>query len=176
MPNNNDDDTNRLLEEECPGPVELESVLANDTLSDVETEAPLTVQATAPLSEAIRRMQDGRRGCALVIDDGKLAGIFTERDVLMKIAGHQVDIERALVGEYMTRAPVTLPADSNVAYALHVMALEGFRHIPTVDDKGRPTGVVSMRDLMQYLTEFFSRDVLNLPPDPNITYRSREGA
>ena len=176
MPNDNDDNTNRLLEEECPGPVELESVLANDTLNDVVKLAPLTIEATALLADAIRLLQNQRRGCALVLEDGKLAGIFTERDVLMKVAGHQIDSERALVGEYMTRRPVTLSSDSSVAYALHLMVLEGFRHIPTVDAEGRPIGVVSMRDLMEYLTEFFNRDVLNLPPHPQVTSRSREGA
>lgn len=56
------------------------------------------------------------------------------------------------------------------------MLIEGFRHIPLVDAHGRPTGVVSMRQLIEYLSDFFNRDVLNLPPEPRASFRSREGA
>jgi CBS-domain-containing membrane protein len=72
--------------------------------------------------------------------------------------------------------PVTLPADSSVAHALNLRVVEGFRHIPIVDEDGKPAAVVSMRNLIEYLSDFFKRDVLNLPPDPHARYRSREGA
>jgi len=112
----------------------------------------------------------------LIVDAGKLVGAFTERDVLMKVAGRQIDLERTEVSAYMTRDPLTLPADSTVAFALNKMVLEGFRHIPLTDDDGHPIGVVSMRNLIEYLSDFFNRDMLNLPPDPHITFRNREGA
>ena len=78
----------------------------------------------------------------------------------------------------MTRDPFTLPADANVAFALNKMVLEGFRHIPLVDDAGHPTAVVSMRDLIVYLGEIYSSEMLNIPPDPNQHHRfkNREGA
>jgi len=63
-----------------------------------------------------------------------------------------------------------------VAFALHVMVLEGFRHIPVVDEARKPVAVVSMRDLIEYLSEFFNREILNLPPQPHVKYRNREGA
>ncbi|MBV8770821.1 MAG: hypothetical protein JO166_00635 [Deltaproteobacteria bacterium] len=56
------------------------------------------------------------------------------------------------------------------------MLIEGFRHIPLVDDQNRPIAVVSTRDRIDYLSNFFSRDILNLPPDPRIGFRSRDGA
>ena len=77
----------------------------------------------------------------------------------------------------MTPDPLTLPADANVAFALSKMVLEGFRHIPLVDDAGNPTGVVSMRNLIEYLGEIYSRELLTMPSDPNqARFRSREGA
>jgi CBS domain-containing protein len=76
----------------------------------------------------------------------------------------------------MTRNPVTLPADSAVAFALNRMVVEGFRHIPLVDDDNRPVAEVSMRNLIEYLSDFYNRDVLNLPPDPNVKSGNREGA
>jgi CBS domain-containing protein len=171
-----DDDANRLLEEECPGPTELESVMANGSLFDVVNQPPLVLETTTSLARTIEAMQREHRGCALIVDAGTLVGVFTERDVLMKIAGRQIDLERTEVSTYMTREPLTLPADSTVAFALNKMVLEGFRHIPLTDDDGRPIGVVSMRNLIEYLSDFFNRDVLNLPPDPHITFRNREGA
>jgi CBS domain-containing protein len=56
------------------------------------------------------------------------------------------------------------------------MLIEGFRHIPLVDDQNRPVAVVSMRDLIDYLSNFFSREILNLPPDPRGGFRNRDGA
>jgi len=171
-----DNETDRIAEEEQPGADELQSALCNDTLGDVVKQAPLTLEAGATLTEAINRMQMGRRGYVVVLEDGKLAGIFTERDVLMRVAGQRLDLDHTAVESCMTRNPVTLPADSSVAYALNLMVVEGFRHIPIVDDAGRLVAVASMRNLMEYLSEFFSRDILNLPPDPRTTYRTREGA
>jgi CBS domain len=56
------------------------------------------------------------------------------------------------------------------------MLVEGFRHIPLVDDQNRPMAVVSMRDLIDYLSNFFSREILNLPPEPRVGFRNRDGA
>jgi CBS domain-containing protein len=94
----------------------------------------------------------------------------------MKVAGQPLDLTRSEISAFMTRDPVTLPADSPVGFALNRMVLEGFRHIPLTDDEGRPVGVVSMRNLIEYLSEFFDREVVNLPPDPRIKSNKREGA
>ena len=166
----------RELDEECPGPNELESALSNDTLGEVETQPPLVLESSTSLADTNRLMQAERRACALLVEDGRLAGIFTERDVLMKLAGSDIDLERTAVAEAMTRDPVTFSTEASVAQALNMMVVEGFRHIPLVDERGHPTGMVSMRDLIDYLTDFFGKDVLNLPPDPSGSFRSRDGA
>jgi CBS domain-containing protein len=170
------DDTERVLEEEHPGPHDLESALVTVTLSDVIQHKPLVVEANSTLAAVIEAMQREDRGTALVVEAGKLVGIFTERDVLMKVAGHAIDLTRSPVSTFMTRDPVTLPADSAVAFALNRMVVEGFRHIPLVDDDNRPVAEVSMRNLIEYLSDFYNRDVLNLPPDPQVKSSNREGA
>jgi CBS domain-containing protein len=171
-----DDDVFKLGEEECPGPADLESALLMETLNNVTTQPPLVIDAGVTLAETVGRMRDGSRGCALVTEAGRLVGIFTERDVLMRVVGRSIDFEQTAVSDYMTRDPVTLPSDSSVAFALNRMLIEGFRHIPLVDEQGRPTGVVSMRLLIEYLSDFFNRDLLNLPPEPRASFRNREGA
>lgn len=175
MPRNGDDVLDMVLDEECPGPADLESALVLETLNDVTTQPPLVVGASTSLAETIASMQDEMRSCALVVEFGRLVGIFTERDVLLRVVGHPIDLETP-VSEYMTREPVTLPADSSVAFALNEMLSEGFRHIPLVDEQGRPIAVVSMRELVEYLSDFFNRDLLTLPPDGRSNFRNREGA
>jgi hypothetical protein len=82
-----DDETDRMLGEERPGPDDIESVLAEDTLADVLHGPPLFIDASASLAEALRLMREQRRGYVLAIGSGQVAGIFTERYVLMKVAG-----------------------------------------------------------------------------------------
>jgi 2-oxoglutarate/2-oxoacid ferredoxin oxidoreductase subunit beta len=170
------DEIERVLEEEHPGPNDLESALVTVTLRDVVQHTPLIVESNSSLASVIEAMQREGRGTVLVVDAGKLSGIFTERDVLMKVAGRVIDLTCSEVSAFMTPEPVTLPADSPVAFALNRMVLEGFRHIPLVDDENRPVAEVSMRDLIGYLGDFFDREVLNLPPDPHVKSKNREGA
>ena len=177
MPFDEDDERERLLDDEHPGPNVLESTLATTTLREVVSQPPLLVTKSATVSETVALMRRERRACVLVVDSGHLAGIFTERDILMKVVGQVADLDRASISEYMTPDPMTLPAEANVAYALSKMVLEGFRHIPLVDEAGNPTAVVSMRNVIEYLGEIYSREILNIPPDPRQSHsRSREGA
>ncbi len=171
-----DDERERALEEELPGPSDLESVLFSETLKDAAANRPLVVQPSAPLSEVLSLMRQHRRGVVLIELDARLCGIFTERDVLLKIAGNEIDFARTPVSQYMTADPDALPEDSSIGFALNKMVVEGYRHIPLVDNRGRPTGVVSMRDLIEHITGFYSKEVLNLPPDPRLEPRRREGA
>jgi CBS domain-containing protein len=171
-----DDPRAGVFDDEHPGPI-LESALRHTVLSEVVSHPALTVSPSTTLADAIHQMQKERRSCVLVMDNDRLAGIFTERDVLMKVAAQPLDLMHTPVSQSMTADPFTLPADANVAFALNKMVLEGFRHIPLVDDAGRPTAVVSMRDLINYLGEIYSSEMLNIPPDPSHhRFKDREGA
>jgi CBS domain-containing protein len=171
-----DDDTSRMLDEECPGSPDLESALANESVGSAASHPALLVDASTPLARVLQLMREGNRGAVLIVSNGTLVGIFTERDVLMKVAGQSTDLEHGAVSQLMTVDPVTLPADASVAFALNKMLIEGFRHIPLVDGQNRPIAVVSMRDLIDYLSNFFTREILNLPPDPRVGFRTRDGA
>lgn len=171
-----DDDTSRMLEEECPGSPDLESALANESVGSAASHPALLVDASTSLGRVLQLMRESNRGAVLVVSNEKLVGIFTERDVLMKVAGQPIDLEHTAVSQLMTVDPVTLPVDASVAFALNKMLIEGFRHIPLVDEHNQPVAVVSMRDLIDYLSNFFSREILNLPPDPRVGFRNRDGA
>ena len=169
-------DDDRYLQEEAPGAPELGSVLLKETLRDALSNPGLILDEGTMLEEALRLMRERRQGCVLVTRDTRLSGIFTERDVLMKVVGTKIDLRNTSLRQCLTRDPVRLPADAVVAFALNKMVTEGFRHVPITDEDGRPVGVVSMRDIIEYLSGFFPKDVLNLPPEPSTGFRSREGA
>jgi len=138
---------------------------------------PICVRPDTTVRRAIDEMNEHRVGCVLVEEGGRLAGVFTERDVLGKIVTGGIDMDRTRVAEVMTRDPECLTLDDGVAYALNKMSVGGFRHVPLVDDAGRPVGIVAMRDIVDFIVHLFPGQVLNLPPAPGLgVSRTREGA
>jgi CBS domain-containing protein len=139
--------------------------------------AALTCERSATVRQAIAAMQRARTGCLLILDQGHLVGIFTERDVLYKVAAQEVDLDQLLVGTLMTPQPESLHVDDDLVYALNQMSLGGYRYIPLLDDQGRPTRVVSERGIVDALATLFAQDVVNLPPAPPLGVpQDREGA
>ncbi|MCI0339859.1 MAG: CBS domain-containing protein [Planctomycetales bacterium] len=124
-----------------------------------------TVREDASAGDAIAEMQRRGIGSILVVDKaGMIAGIFTERDVLKKVAGKPLDLVKSKVRDLMTPKPETIRAEDRMGFALNKMTVGGYRHIPVVDKAGKPTGVLTMRDVVRYIVEFFPEDVLNQPP------------
>jgi len=117
------------------------------------------------VADAIRTLNQQHTGCALVVENGRLVGIFTERDVLTKVVG-AVDMDATRVESVMTPAPDTLPPTASIAFALRKMTLEGYRHIPVVAPDGSPIGVVAVRDIVAWMVELFPESIYNLPPEP----------
>ncbi len=139
---------------------------------------PVSIAPDATAADAIQKMVKHRIGCVLVVDNNhQLLGVFTERDVLRKLAAEGVSPASVQVRDVMTPNPECLTLDDSLAYALHHMSVGGFRHIPLIDEAGRPTGVIAMRAIVDFMVDSFPREVLNLPPSPrhNIS-REREGA
>ena len=122
--------------------------LLGEHLAGLGAPAPVIVEPGTAVDTAIARMQEAQVDCLLVVADDRLVGIFTDRDALLKVAGRPVD--GATVGEFMTPDPVVLRHDDPIAVAIHKMAVGEFRHIPLVED-GRPTGVVTARDVFHHL-------------------------
>lgn len=145
-------------------------------LGDIPRRDGVHVSPDRKVSEVIAVMNEGSSGCALVVDGDLLVGIFTERDVLTKIAGTGTDPAGVAVRELMTASPDTLPVDATVAFALNRMSVEGYRHIPLVDEDGKPVGVVGMRDIINWMVETYPDRVLNVPPVPSSFPAKPEGA
>lgn len=118
-------------------------------IGDVVAGRPL-VSASKEMTvrAACRLMTEKGIGALLVLEDRRIAGIFTERDALNKVLSAGRDPDTTLVGQLMVRDPQTIAPDKPLAYALYMMAEGGFRHVPVVNADGVPVGMVSARDAL----------------------------
>lgn len=146
-------------------------------LSILPPSEPVLIESPAPVLEAVQLMSERHIGCLLVVRAGKLKGILTDRDIVARVVAAGVDPAKTAVRRVMTTSPETLRPTDSIAFALNLMSLGGYRHIPLVDKSGSPVGVVSVKDIVGYLVGFFPKSVINLPPRPRANYtRQREGA
>ncbi|HMV21098.1 MAG TPA: CBS domain-containing protein [Rhodocyclaceae bacterium] len=118
-------------------------------IRDVIAGRPLiTAGRNDTVREACRLMAQKKIGALLIVDAGRIAGIFTERDALNKVLAAGLDPDKTRVSQVMVTDLQTIRAGKPLAYALHMMAEGGFRHVPVVDDDGGPVGMVSARDAL----------------------------
>jgi len=122
-----------------------------DDLSELDQEF-LGVTSDTPAIDAVTRMKDARVGCALVIDNGKLVGIFTERDILKKLTGKKAFAPTTAVKELMSANPETLRETDSVATALSKMSLGRYRHIPVRKSDGT-YAVTSIKHVLKYIAK-----------------------
>ena len=109
------------------------------------------------VAEAARLMKEGKVGAVLVVEEGRLVGIFTERDALFRVIAPGLDPAKTELGGVMTRDPTTVAPDETFGYALLLMHERGFRHTPVVEN-GRPVGVVSARHALDPDLEEFAAE------------------
>jgi CBS domain-containing protein len=144
---------------------EIRGALLSDQIAVLSPADPIRLPATATVDEAIQRMLVRRQPGVLIVDDeGRLAGIFTERDIVTRVVGQGLDPRRTPLSAVMTANPEALRAGDRVAYAVHCMSVAGYRTVPLVDAERRPIGVVTVSDVIQWLANLFPEAVLNLPP------------
>ncbi len=110
----------------------------------------LTVSAGVPITEVAKRMVSRDVGAVMVMEDERLVGILTERDVLRAVAGGLDDT--TLVSDCMTRDPDTLESDESTRQAATLMIHGGFRHLPIMEDD-EIVGMLSIRDLMRVVLD-----------------------
>jgi CBS domain-containing protein len=128
------------------------------------TDDYVAVSPFTPLSQAIEAMRNDEGGCVIVSDDGRVAGIFTERDLLTKIVGQDIDLETP-ISKWMQPAVETLSTQATVGDAVKLMNDRSFRNIPLVKN-GELVGSVSVFDIITYLAECYPKTTMNLPPVP----------
>ena len=141
----------------------------------IELEPPLVLDGSTTVDGVIQAMRERHLGYALITDEDKLAGIFTERDVLLSVL-EEDDVLQQPVSTLMATEPVCVSATDTVWRVVSLMHEGGFRQIPVVDDQQRVLACVRHKDVAEYLVSHFARHILNLPPDPRQLATTPEGA
>lgn len=137
---------------------EIDKERFNIALADLDLPEAISRPETAILSEVLMLLQEKKMGSILVVDEsGKLSGIMTERDILRFLSGGG-DLE-CEIKEAMTDGPVTYKKDHSLIEVLKVMTFREFRHVPIVDDQGKPTHIISINDLLRFVVDQFPNSV-----------------
>ena len=145
-----------------------------DSVSSMETDDFVCIAPSTPLSQAIEAMKQDEGGCAIVCAaDGSVVGIFTERDLLTKIIGQDIDFNTP-VRDLMSPIVATLEPEATMAEAVSIMNGRGYRNIPLVKNN-KLVGSISVFDVIRYLAECYPKTTMNLPPNPDQVMESTEG-
>jgi CBS domain-containing protein len=155
--------------------MDLAKNLRIECVSRLHPTAPLHLSPDQTVADAVALMRREKVGCVLVCQEERLVGIFTERDLLRRILAPGKPLTLPLA-ECMTPHPVSVRPKEPIAAAVRSMVSGGYRHLPVVDEIGRPVGVLSVKRIMHYLVEHFPATVYNLPPEPRMVPQEREGA
>jgi len=155
--------------------MDLAKNLKIDSVSRLQPTAPWHVRPEHSIGSAVDLMRQHRVGCVLVTSGAKLVGIFTERDLMGRVLAAGKPLTGP-VADCMTPNPVTVHPKDPIGAAVRKMKEGGYRHLPVVDETGRPVGVLSVKRIVHYLVEHFPTTVYNLPPDPDAVPQEREGA
>jgi CBS domain-containing protein len=116
------------------------------SISDVMTTDPRTAQARETVRQAAKAMRDEDVGAVIVLDDGQVCGIVTDRDIAIRAVADGQDPNETTIGEICSRDVETLSPDQSVEEAIKIVRKKNVRRVPVVED-GRPVGIVSLGDL-----------------------------
>ncbi|MFZ0964406.1 MAG: CBS domain-containing protein [Terriglobia bacterium] len=120
------------------------------------------VAPTATVLEAVEMMAENAVGAVAVVDNGQLRGIFTERDVMLRVVLRHRNPKETHVGEVMTSPVETITEESHEEDALVHMVERHVRHLPIVNAKGHLTGMLSIRNLLEHRVDELARELHSL--------------
>ena len=124
---------------------------------------PVTVEPETPLAEAVEKMRERGRGYAMICENGKFRGLFTERDFLNKVVGKGIPSETP-IKQLMRTNLVTITKDTTLAEAIEIMDRHKYRRVAVLDREGNALGMITVFDIIHYFAEHFPAEVGNLPP------------
>ena len=115
-------------------------------------------------------------GSIIIVNNRKLSGIVTERDILLKVAGLPIDLQKETVKSIMTSNPTSLLGSDMIAYVMNNMHVGGYRHVPIVDEHNVPISMISIKDVMSFILEYFPEEIQNITGEPFRGEHLRESA
>jgi CBS domain-containing protein len=147
----------------------LEDALLSDEVRLLAPSEPIRLTADASVADAVTRMVDNRRAGVVIVDaNGRLIGIFTERDLLTRVVRQGRDLARTRLTDVMTADPEALAPDDRICFAINRMHNAGYRTVPLVDSEHRPIGIVTVNDVVGWLARVFPEAILNLRPGDKV--------
>lgn len=135
----------------------LQKHLMEDSIGSVPFDRLVTVSPTDSVADAVAAIKSIGIGQAVVVDGETLVGILTERDLLNKIAGRNVDLRLIPVSEVMTARPDAVEESDPIRVVINKMAVGGYRHVPIVRD-GRPVAIISAKAVANYVLKYSALD------------------
>jgi len=132
------------------------------SLLKIASVPPATVEAKASVTEAVEIMSEHAVGAVAVVENGKLLGIFTERDVMLRVVLRHRHPANTRVGEVMTSPVESITDDSHEEDALVHMVERHVRHLPIVNARGELTGMLSIRNLLEHRVDELARELHSL--------------
>lgn len=133
----------------------VEAALAESTVDTMQSRPYAEINSTTPVRLAIHALHGLKVSCLLVVENEKLVGIFTERDVLERVAEQYQNLAHRPISEVMTTNPMVVYAHNPAGTALAAIAAAGYRHVPVVEADGKVAGIVSPRRVFSYLETHF---------------------
>ncbi len=147
-----------------------------EKISRLDLTTYATARAGTSIAKTLALMRERRVSAVLVEDEAhRIVGIFTERDVLLKVAG-EADAMDQSVDSVMTPQPQTLSPNDTVGHALQLMNKGHYRNVPVLDEDQGVVGNLSQHALITFLTDRYPREIYNLPPESDMIPQTREGA
>jgi len=140
----------------------IEASIMKESLAALKPKKPVIVAPDTTVAEAVAKLCEHNIGCVLVGDADHVQGILSERDVLLRVADRYDQVAGEPVSTLMTPEPRMLDVETPIAFALNHMAVGDFRHVP-VTTEGRLVGIISVRDLLTFLSEWYP-DLIRAEP------------
>ena len=136
----------------------LEQALVEEELGTIRHEPFTTIAPSTPVHEAVEKLGGLHIACLLVAENDRLVGLFSDRDVLTKVALQYDDVKDQPVSEVMTTEPIFVFESDSAVAALSVMALCGYRHVPVLDLNDNLTGIISPQRVTEFLQRYFKQE------------------
>jgi CBS domain-containing protein len=163
------DENESWIEPKIPTAIELKDPVR------LLTKKCIVLSEDASLDDVVNTFHIHSTSCVVLTQSNKITGIFTERDIVLSVLGKRLNFSKTSVKKFMTLKPHTLRMNDPISFALNMMVDGGFRHIPIVNKKNEPEGIISILEIVEHLGQVFHKEIMNLPPNPLRKQNKQEG-
>lgn len=136
-----------------------QNALMNAPVSEMVTGEDLLVAAPSDtVAKIVEIFQKKAKSCVLIYEKKKLVGIFSNRDLIRRVAGIHENLSKVKIREVMTATPEYVGLNDPISFLVNKMAMGGFRHVPVIASDGSPISIVNIHDVMHYLSTHKKKD------------------